>query len=323
MVRGCGSGIGLDVKRGVGIAGVGVLLMVGIAGASGWWKVLFSARYLPHRFCYLADPGLVWTNVTTDGLIAASYAAIFGCLIWIAAKLRRVEGFREYLWIFISFGLFIGACGATHAMEVVTVWWPVYPFSALVKVVCALASVPTAVMLMRATPLLAKRIPHVMDSLTATQQERDDARGDLALAIRKGAECEKAEYELKVVNERLNHIMDSTSEAILKVDREWVLQYANRRAFEVSPELAIGKGFWEIFPRWCRPIRSGSIAARWTGGGRFSSTTFMRRTRSGFASACTRRRAGSAFSMCRSRQRRRWSSRSFWSGRTRSSRSIP
>jgi hypothetical protein len=35
-------------------------------------------------------------------------------------------------WIFLAFGLFIIACGGTHFMEVVTIWKPVYVFSAAV-----------------------------------------------------------------------------------------------------------------------------------------------------------------------------------------------
>ena len=81
-----------------------------------------------------------------DGLIAISYGAIFASLFWVAGKLRSIQDLRDYLWILIAFGTFIVACGATHLMELVTVWWPVYPFAAGVKVLCAAASVPTAIL---------------------------------------------------------------------------------------------------------------------------------------------------------------------------------
>ena len=42
---------------------------------------LFSQRYLPHRFCYLASPALIWTNASADGVIALSYLAIFAALL--------------------------------------------------------------------------------------------------------------------------------------------------------------------------------------------------------------------------------------------------
>lgn len=142
---------------------------------SGLLSALVSPQYLPHRFCYLQQPWLVWTNVTMDSLIAISYAAIFASLFWIAGELRSLQDLRKYLWILVAFGTFIVACGATHLMEVVTVWWPAYPLAAVVKIFCALASVPTAVMFARAAPVLAKNIRHFLEMLSTTQQEKDQA----------------------------------------------------------------------------------------------------------------------------------------------------
>jgi diguanylate cyclase (GGDEF)-like protein len=122
----------------------------------GTVRAFFSADYLPHRYCYLAEPALVWANVATDGLIAASYAGIFGCLLWIFLKLRSTPQLQSYMWILLSFASFIVACGATHAMEIVTIWFPYYPLSAAVKVVCAVVSIPTAVLFAKASPRLAK-----------------------------------------------------------------------------------------------------------------------------------------------------------------------
>ena len=140
---------------------------------------LFSPQYLPHRYCYLQQPWLVWTNVTMDGLIAISYGSIFLSLFWVAGQLRAIQDLRTYLWILIAFGTFIVACGATHLMELITVWWPVYPLAAVVKVVCAAASVPTAILFARAAPELATNIRHFLQTLSTTQHEKDQAVGAL------------------------------------------------------------------------------------------------------------------------------------------------
>jgi signal transduction histidine kinase len=150
-------------------------LAVWVLAHSGALSSLFSANYVPHRYCYLAQPGLVWTNVAMDSLIAASYGLIFGCLFWIAGRLRSIRGLRSYLWIFLSFGIFIAACGATHLMEVVTIWYPVYPLSAAVKVLCAAASVPTAILFAKAAPALEANMRRFLDMLSTTQQEKDQA----------------------------------------------------------------------------------------------------------------------------------------------------
>jgi len=119
---------------------------------------LFSDHYLPHRFCYLARPGLIWTNVSMDSVIAASYALIFASLVWMSLRLRHLQEVRAYLWIALAFATFIGACGGTHLMEVVTVWWPLYPLSAAVKVVCGVASVLTAILFALSGPKLAAHV---------------------------------------------------------------------------------------------------------------------------------------------------------------------
>ena len=158
------------------------LVGIGVAGAlgvveftrSGPLSSLFSSHYLPHRYCYLAQPGLVWTNAVADGLIAISYALLFGCLFWLAGKVRHAAVLHPYLWIFIGFGSFILACGVTHGMEIVTIWWPVYPLAAAFKVVCAAISVSTAVLFVKATPSLAGNILFVIDSLARERQETEN-----------------------------------------------------------------------------------------------------------------------------------------------------
>ena len=89
------------------------------------WPRALSERYLPHRFCYLAQPWLIWTNAPADMPIFLSYVVLFESLFLLAWLVR--SQLRPYLWIFLAFGLFILTCGLTHFMEVVTIWWPLYP----------------------------------------------------------------------------------------------------------------------------------------------------------------------------------------------------
>jgi PAS domain S-box-containing protein len=117
------------------------------------WPVLahriMAANFLPHLVCYLGRPGLVWTHVIADSLIGLAYLTISGALLYLVRKGRRD---LPFLWMFIAFGLFIVACGATHFMEVVTVWIPVYVLSGGIKVLTALASLVTALLLPFAVP---------------------------------------------------------------------------------------------------------------------------------------------------------------------------
>ncbi len=215
---------------------------------TGAFSPLLSVSYLPHRFCYLAQPGLIWTNVSADSLIAISYGIIFVCLLGISLKLRHHNDVRGYLWIFVSFGMFILACGATHVMEVVTVWWPAYPLSAAVKVICVAASLPTAILFARATPTLAHRAGRYMEMFSEAEQERDEALSALISSKELAAERRRAELELPAAYDQVNSVLECTSDAVVKIDRNWMLVYGNRKAADILPDFFVGKNYWNCFP---------------------------------------------------------------------------
>lgn len=130
---------------------------------------LFTTQFLPHLYCYLRNPALVWTHVAADTLIGVSYFAISVTLAYLMYR-----GWRDipFHWMFLAFGLFIVACGGTHFMEVVTVWIPVYVFSAVVKIFTALASLATAVALPFTVPRVLNLIQQAKVSERVTAQLR-------------------------------------------------------------------------------------------------------------------------------------------------------
>lgn len=132
-------------------------------------RELLTTDFLPHLFCYLRNPLLIWTHVISDALIGLAYFAISVTLAYLIYKARRDIPFR---WMFLAFGLFIIACGGTHFMEVVTVWIPVYVFSAVVKVFTALASVSTAVVLPFTVPRVLTLVQQAKSSQDATARLR-------------------------------------------------------------------------------------------------------------------------------------------------------
>lgn len=226
---------------------LGVVALTVIA-STGALQPLFSSNYLPHSYCYLAKPGLVWTNVVSDGLIAIAYGTIFGCLMWIALKLRKIQDVHTYLWILLSFGTFIVACGATHLMEVVTIWWPVYPLSAAVKAICVAASLPTAFLFARSTPALAKRIRRFLEILAATGQQRDQALLALNTSESLTAQFQRATEDLAAANKQLNSVLDCTSDSVIMISHQWVLLYGNEKALADLPDFKVGKDYWSCFP---------------------------------------------------------------------------
>ena len=114
-----------------------------------FFKGLFGQNgFMPHGHCYLWDPGLMRLHLISDFLIAAAYFIIPFTLVNFVRKRRDLP----FNWMFVCFGIFIIACGMTHVMEIITLWKPYYWVSGIVKAITALASVPTAILLLRLVP---------------------------------------------------------------------------------------------------------------------------------------------------------------------------
>ncbi len=134
-------------------------------------EALFSSEGLmPHGFCYLWNPLLIWLHAVSDTLIAISYFSIPPTLIYLVRK----KGSIPFDWMFICFGSFIAACGATHFMELVTLWIPAYWISGGVKLITALASLPTAVLLARVVPQVLE-LPSAQEMRAAHEELKTQA----------------------------------------------------------------------------------------------------------------------------------------------------
>jgi signal transduction histidine kinase/CheY-like chemotaxis protein len=113
----------------------------------GW---LFSSpNFMPHGMCYLWQPGTLWLNVASDGLIAAAYYAIPLSLYYLVHERRREI---PYPGIILMFAAFIVLCGTTHLMEIWTVWHPDYRLAGALKGVTGIVSVATMFALFKVIP---------------------------------------------------------------------------------------------------------------------------------------------------------------------------
>ena len=130
-------------------------------------ELLSTQGFHPHGYCYLWKPGLVGLHVVSDLLIGLAYVVIGWGL---AHFVRRGRGGLPFSGMFVAFGVFIAACGATHFMEVWTLWTPVYWLSGSVKVITAAASVFTAV----ALPPLIPVALHTLASARLSERRRVD-----------------------------------------------------------------------------------------------------------------------------------------------------
>src|ERR1700689_5010016 len=113
----------------------------------GW--LFSSSGFMPHGHCYLWQPGTLWVNVGSDGLIASAYYAIPVGLYYLVRE-RRTE--IPYSGILLMFAAFIFLCGSTHVMEIWTVWHPDYRQAGLLKALTGIISVATMLALFRIMP---------------------------------------------------------------------------------------------------------------------------------------------------------------------------
>jgi signal transduction histidine kinase len=160
-----------------------------------WLFNLFGNTGLtPHGYCLLWEPSLVWTHITADALIAAAYFSIPIAIIRFVTRRKDIA----FSWIFWLFALFIVACGTTHIVAIWTMYYPHYAFEALIKVITAIASVGTAMVLWPLIPR-ALAIPSPLqlrqanDELASRVRERDAALEQLRREV---AERERAEAAL-------------------------------------------------------------------------------------------------------------------------------
>src|SRR5580693_4929268 len=133
-------------KAGIAIPVAAALLWVGTKAASG--APARSEDFMPHGYCYMWNPWIVWLHVISDGLITLSYYWIPLVLIYFIRKNRDIP-FNRVFWMF---GTFILACGTTHLMEIWNVWHGSYVLAGAVKAVTAAASLLTAAMLIPLVP---------------------------------------------------------------------------------------------------------------------------------------------------------------------------
>ena len=107
---------------------------------SNWFNI---DSFMPHGHCFLWNPGLLWSMVIGNAVIALSYFSIPVALL---VTMRRQQS-KQMKWIFAMFSVFIFACGMTHVVSIVTIWYPDYYLEAVVMVATAVVSATTAIAL--------------------------------------------------------------------------------------------------------------------------------------------------------------------------------
>jgi PAS domain S-box-containing protein len=198
------------------------------------------AGFLPHGYCFTWSPGVLWTMVGSDAIIALAYFSIPVALVTFVRK----RGVSTHNWVVLLFGAFILACGLTHVMDVWTIWRPDYGLQALTKAATAAVSLATALALW---PLIPKalKIPSV-DSLNAVI-------ASLEAEVRKRR---SAEEQLTEIQQSLAVTLASIGAGFIATDREGRVTRMNAVAETItgwSQAEARQQSVWQVFEREDRP----------------------------------------------------------------------
>ncbi|MBN8854127.1 MAG: hypothetical protein BGO55_07020 [Sphingobacteriales bacterium 50-39] len=130
-----------------------------------------------------------WLYILSDLLIWLAYFAIPFIIIRFIARQQEVRFARLYYF----FAAFILACGATHLLDAVTFWIPLYRLSALMRAITAIISWMAVFYLIRQLPYAAR-----------------------ALKARVSLEVDIAAYKEAAANQQIKNILAQESRQLFK-----------------------------------------------------------------------------------------------------------
>ncbi|MDT8406385.1 MAG: EAL domain-containing protein [Methylococcales bacterium] len=206
-----------------------------------------NGDFLPHAYCFAQDSLVLWVTVLANGLVALAYFMISAGLVRFVYLRKDIE----FQGLFVLFSLFISACGVTHVMHVVTVWWPVYGLSAGVDVLTALVSTLSAVVLWQLIPkavalpspsmLVAanQRLSEEIEQHCRTQKELEHLNEELDNSIVLLKESNRA---LQESEQRFKHAVNVSPAAIYHLRQTGDVKFPLETLF-VSDTFARISGF--------------------------------------------------------------------------------
>lgn len=187
-------------------------------------------------------PLLMMVMAISNGLIAISYSSIPIFLIVFIRKRKDLP----FSWILILFGLFILACGTTHVVHIVAIWWSVDWWQASVDTSCALISVATAIVVWPILPkLLAIPSPEQLRIINNELQREKDKLLETQIELQKAYDevdhrVKERTAELVIAN---NSLQEEIKERIKAEEARRISEEYFRNIFEYS---VVGKSITSV-----------------------------------------------------------------------------
>lgn len=197
-----------------------------------FFSQLFETDFMPHGMCFFWRPDVLWLNVISDGLIAAAYFTIPVLLIELVRRRKNLT----FHWIFWMFAAFILLCGTTHLLSVVTVWDPVYRFDGFIKLLTGLASICTAIALLKLLPrIMAIPLPEELAAVNRALAQQ--------VAINR-----KTEQDLRSLNDELEQRVAERTAALERSNQD-LSQFAYIASHDLQEPLRMISNYTELLER--------------------------------------------------------------------------
>jgi len=213
-------------------------------------RSLVSTNFMPHGHCYFWTPGLVWLQVVTNASIGLAYISISLTLAYLVRRIQDIP----FQWVYLAFGVFIVTCGITHFMDVWVIWHPTYWLDGAIRLVTAVASVGTAILLI---PLIPKAVA---------------LAGTARLAHERGLQLEQLNVELEALYERTREtITESIPQLVWTTTPDGNVDYFNARWLEYTGAGPLPGSAWswqscvhpddreQVMARWKECLESGNL----------------------------------------------------------------
>ena len=201
-------------------------------------KDLWNTDFMPHGHCYFWEPAIMWSHAISDTIIALAYFIIPLSLVQIV---RKRDDFT-YRWMLVLFAAFIIGCGLTHVMDVINIWEPFYRIDSAIRILTAIASIGTALMLIYITPKLilfpsAKKWKEINEELKALNDQLERKVDERTRSYQEAA----AEFRF---------LTDAIPQIVWRANEKGEVDFLNKNWFDYTRQPATK----ETFSSWLSAI---------------------------------------------------------------------
>ena len=188
-----------------------------------------SDGFMPHGYCFMWRPSVLWLHVCSDAAIALAYY----CLPFVIFYFIRKRQDLPFQAVFSLFAAFILLCGTTHLLSIWVLWHPDYYIEGVVKAMTAVVSLVTLVTTLFYVPR-ALGVPGPFQLAEAN--------------VRLKALYERSEERGRVM---LSAVVDHLADGVITLDESGTIKSFNAacaRLFGYEPPEVMGRNFALLLP---------------------------------------------------------------------------